>query len=125
MAALYGVELQGHDVARRLTDRSLELTLRDDLDHGFRGLVATYQQLLLAHAPESGSQFHHWLEGRLRVHAAQAEGLANAMDHGPPSIELARARDPPGAATLRPVHGCSFASAPEPVLTRHQRIPHD
>jgi hypothetical protein len=125
MGALCGVELQTQDAARRLADRSLELTLRDDLDHGFRGLAITYKQLLLALAPTSGNQFHQWLEGRSRVHAAQAQSLASATHNGPPSIDLGAARDPPAAATLRPVYGCKLASASQPVLPRHQRNFHE
>jgi hypothetical protein len=122
MAALCGVELHAHDVAQR----SLDMTLRDDLDHDFHGLAATYQQLLLALAPQSGSQLHQWLEGRARVHAAQAERLVSATQHGPPSTDLGGARDPSGAATLQPAHGCvNNASASQPVLNRHQRSPHE
>lgn len=95
MAAVCGVELQAQEVAQR----SRQLPLRDDLDHDFQGLAATYQQLLLTLAPESGSQCQLWLEGRSRVHAAQAVGLASATHHGPASIDLGGARDPPVAAT--------------------------
>lgn len=96
MAALCGVELHAHDVAQR----SLDLTLRDDLDHDFHGLAATYHHLLLALAPERGSQLHQWLEGRARVHAAQAERLVSGTQHEPPSTDLGGARDPPAAATM-------------------------
>jgi hypothetical protein len=120
MAALCGVALRGQDVARR----RLELTLRDGLDHDFHRLAATYQQLLLTLAPATGSQLHHWLEGRSRVHAAQAEGLARASHHKP--LSTGRARGPPTAATMQPAHGClNTASPSEPVLERHQRTNHE
>lgn len=119
MAAVCGVELKAQEVA----ERRREQPLRDDLDHDFQGLAATYQQLLLALAPESGSQCHQWLAGRARVHAAQAVGLALATHHGPPSIDLGGARDPPVAAAPQPICGCNLASASEPVLNRHQKDP--
>lgn len=110
MAALCGVELHVQDLAQR----SLELTLRDDLDHDFHGLAAAYQQLLMALAPESGRPLHQWLQGRSRVHAARAQGLASATHHESRSTDLGGARDPP-AAPLQPVHGCiNDASASEP-----------
>lgn len=127
MAALCGVELQAPELAHRVAHRSLELTLRDDLDHDFHGLAATYQQLLLALAPASGSPLHQWLEGRSRVHAAQAQGLASALHHEPTHTDLGRARDPPAATTtVQPEPGCVYcASASEPVLNPHQRTTHE
>ena len=122
MAALCGVDVHAHDVAQR----SLALTLRDDLDRDFHGLAAIHRQLLLAIAPESGSQLHQWLEGRARVHATQAERLVSAKQHEPPSTNLRGARDPPAAAPLQPAHGCVHnASASEPVLNPHQRTTHE
>jgi hypothetical protein len=127
MAALCGVELPAQELAHRVAGRSLELMLRDDLDHDFRGLAVTYRQLLLALAPASGSPLHQWLEGRSRVHAAQAQGLASALHHGPPPTDRGGARDPPAAAlTVQPDPGCVYrANASEPVLNPHQRTTHE
>lgn len=69
MAALCDCAPHPQDVIRR----SLELTLRDDLDHDLRDLAETYRKLMSALSPESGGQLHRWLKSRAQVHLAQAE----------------------------------------------------
>lgn len=69
MAALCDCAPHPQDIIRR----SLELTLRDDLDHDFRDLAGTYRKLMSALSPDNGSPLHRWLKSRAQVHLAQAE----------------------------------------------------